>query len=203
VADLFTLTELGSWLQRTIASNDPTGTLARSAATSIVENYCRTSFTTTDTSTEYLKVRDGYVLLPKRPVVSVTSVKAIESDGTPGATIAGWTFNGIDRVWLSGLTDVVINRSEALFEQDVDVVEVVYDYGWATVPDDVKHVALELAGNYYSNPTGLRQETVGGYSVTYAGSNEVFGIALTPGQKAILDRYRVKATTVRTGVSWR
>lgn len=201
MADLFALTELASWVQSDL--DTATATLARDNATAIIENYCRTSFTAEGTATEVLRVRDGWVRLSNRPVTSITTVKAMNDDGNPGASIAGWTWDGLDRLDVSGWADIIINRAEALLDDDVDTVEVVYDYGHTTVPADVKAVAIELAGAYYNNPAGLRQETVGGYSVTYAGGNDMFGLALTKGQRDILDRYRVKSRTMRTGLTWR
>jgi hypothetical protein len=200
MADLFTLDELDDHTQSTIAVD--VATLARTRATAVIENYCRTTFTGTSTATEVLRVKDGFVRLPRRPVNSITSVKVIGTDGTAGAAITGWAFDGIDRVDVRGWSRTIINLAADLADGVTDTVQVVWVYGYATVPADVKAVALEVAGMQVANPQGLRQETVGGYSVTYAGGNDVFGLALTDGQKSVLDEYRIKRTSMRTGTAW-
>lgn len=200
MADLFTLDELNDHTQSTIDTD--VATLARARATATIQNYCKTTFTGTSTATEVLRVKDGLVRLPRRPVNSITSVKAINADGTAGAAITGWSFDGIDRIDVRGWSRTIINLAADLADGVTDTVQVVWVHGYAAVPDDVKAVALEVAGMQVGNPQGLRQETVGGYSVTYAGGNDVFGLALTDGQKSILDEYRIKRTSMRTGTAW-
>lgn len=193
MADLFALTELASLVQSDL--DTATATLARTNATAVIEAYCRTSFTATGTATDVLRVIDGKVKLPRRPVSEVTTVKAIDSDGTAGATITGWSFDGIDTIDVTGWDVLQINLGEDA--GDMETVQVTYDYGYAAVPGDIKAVALDLAASAYANPLKLKQETIGGYSATYAGTGDTFGIALSPSQRLVLDRYRMRYHSVR------
>lgn len=192
MADLFTLEELASRVQSDL--DTATATLARAGATALVESYCRTSFTATAETTLVLRVRDGRVRLPHRPVTAVSSVSTIGDDGAPLAVLAGWTFDGIDTVRVDGIAGIINLAEDALTSGTVSVT---FTYGYATVPADVKEVALSVAHRMYTNPAGMRQESVGAYSVTI-GTNEV-GTTLYSAEKLVLDRYRKTTGTVRTG----
>lgn len=204
MADLFTTAELELYLSLdTGALDTDRASIIHDQVAAIIANYCRTTFTTTTEATEVLRVRDGWVRLPNKPVTAVTSVKRVDADGTAGLAVAGWSFDGIDRINLRGWDNLVVNLAADLADDYTDTVQVVYTYGYTAVPADVKAVALDLSTSLYNNPSGLRQETVGGWSGTWAGGNDVFGVALTAGQRAILDRYRVKQRTMPVGTSWR
>jgi hypothetical protein len=141
-----------------------------------------------------LRVRDGRVRLPHRPVTAVSSVSTVGDDGAPLATIAGWTFDGIDTVRVDGISGIINLAEDALTSGTVSVT---FTHGYAAVPADVKEVALSVAHRIYSNPGGLRQESVGAYSATF-GTQEV-GTTLYAAEKLILDRYRKTTGTARIG----
>jgi hypothetical protein len=69
-----------------------------------------------------------------------------------------------------------------------DDIDVVYSYGLAAAPEDIVAVAADLCVSAISNPTGIRQETVGQYSYTLA--DAAAGMALSVDQAAILNHYR-------------
>ncbi|MBN1174006.1 MAG: hypothetical protein JXA67_17670 [Micromonosporaceae bacterium] len=56
------------------------------------------------------------------------------------------------------------------------VVRVTYSHGYATIPDDLVAIVLDVAAVLYDNPTSLRQISLGDYSETKA--SEVLGAAL-------------------------
>jgi len=43
---------------------------------------------------------------------------------------------------------------------------------WADLPMDVQAVVVAAAARAVDNPSGIRQQTIGEYSVTYAGAND-------------------------------
>lgn len=74
-------------------------------------------------------------------------------------------------------------------------VRLTYSHGYTEIPDDIMDVVLDLASLNLSNPFGLRSETVGGESVTYA--TETIGNAtLTKDHRAELRPYRRAAFSV-------
>lgn len=170
---LATVDQLAAWMQV------EAGTLPASAATtleivsSIVRAEARQNFTRA-TTTVKLYPSNGYVILPQRPVVSVS---AVTRDGT--ALVEGQDYTvRHDRVWLTGYTPV----------------SVTFTHGYASVPGDVLAVVLTAASRVLNNPSDLRQETVGSMSVTYA--SETVGASLAPADKDLLARYRRRAAMV-------
>lgn len=47
-------------------------------------------------------------------------------------------------------------------------VQITYTHGYAAIPGEVKRVCLQAAARAYRNPAGLRSETIGSESYTYA-----------------------------------
>jgi hypothetical protein len=79
------------------------------------------------------------------------------------------------------------------FTQGYQTVEVVYSYGYATPPDDVKEVALALCVNKVSRfgYEGIRSERVGNYSVAFTDPlNRRYSTEWNV-YKDVLDKYKV------------
>lgn len=122
----------------------------------------------------------GVITLPQRPVISVTSVVA------DGVTLASgkWFYDHA--------------RSELqLQDPDVDIVVVTYIAGYDDLPGDLKAVTLALAVDEINNPRGLASERLADYQVTYGAGSGAESSGLTARQRAILDRYRGGASTIR------
>ncbi len=191
MTDLFTLSELASYLQRDL--DTASATLAQQGAQAIVRGYCRQDFTAaTYTSANLPIVADGgywRVDLPQRPVTAVSSVSVNSTAYTLGT----------DYAWNGSSPYIRLSRlvyTSAAF-QDEPRATVTYSAGYATVPADVKDVALAVAARQYDNPRGLRMESIDDYSGTRAGSdNDLAGVSLLLPEKAILNRYRITAGSV-------
>lgn len=178
---LATVSQLESWMQV-----DP-GTLPASAssvldtASAIVRAEARQSFTRgTSTVTLYPSSTRGippqrYVDLPQRPVVSVASV--VQGGKT-----------------LVAETDYKLRR-DRLYLNGCEPVSVTFTHGYTETPGDVLAVVLTAAQRVLSNPSDLRQETVGSVSVTYAA--ETIGVSLSQADKDLLARYRRRVAVVR------
>lgn len=130
-----------------------------------------------ETSTQTLRSDGGRVWLPQRPVVEVADVQ------------------------LDGQTVGFVRCGDTL-HVDVDVcdVDVTYTYGYDPVPGEVVAVVALLAARLAVNGTGVKQESVGSYSVTYA-SGDAGG--LTRREMRTLSRYRHAAVgSVTTPSKW-
>lgn len=120
----------------------------------------------------------GIIELRSRPVTSITSVTDMD-----GVAIDYVEFDG-----LSTLYNLFPNQ----------VIDLVYSHGFATVPKDIKGVALGSASRVMYNPSGLRQETVGAISVTYPGiGGEAGTINFSSLERAILAKYGENAASMR------
>lgn len=119
----------------------------------------------------------GSVLeLPERPVVSVSSVSL---DGQTLVSGNGYDLAGGSLVAgvavLEPLAGHVYGRQGATgasgssWGSPASSVAVTYTHGWATIPTVVKSATLAIAARMIGGNTGqVRQESIAGYSVTYA-----------------------------------
>lgn len=130
---------------------------------------------------------DGIIQLSKGPVNSIASVKK-----TDGATRVGWSFDEIDEI--DGL-------------EAHEVVVVTYSAGHSSPPGVLKFVAASAATRQMVNPNGIRQETVGAMSQTFAAGDGASGtVYFTSTEELILNKYKMTMTTWHTGPrsrSWR
>lgn len=152
-----------------------------------IEAACETCRTVTDqtltlvASDTALLDGDGTssLILPQMPVREVLAVSV-----TP-------TSDAVPLV----ITDHVLRRDGVLvrpwgrwWQHGDQNVTVTYSHGYIEVPADLRMVAVSIARRALGRVAGVRSETLGAYSVTYAESgseNE-----LTDGEKAILRKYR-------------
>ena len=185
MTDLFTLSELASYLQKDLDTSS--ATIAKDSAQAIVRAYCRQEFTSATYTGAVLRIvpdRSWWrVDLPQRPVTAVSSVAV---NGTAYTLGTDYAWDGISS--LIRLAQLVYTSAQ--FQDDPTAV-VTYTAWYATIPADVKAVALAVAGRQYDNPRGLRQESVDDYSETRAGSDaDLAGTSMLAPERAILDRYR-------------
>ncbi|ETK36131.1 hypothetical protein [Microbispora sp. ATCC PTA-5024] len=69
-----------------------------------------------------------------------------------------------------------------------DRVQVTYSHGYASIPDDIVGVVLDVAARSMTNTMGLRTVTIDDYTRTYA--NETLGTTLTQQNRDALAAYR-------------
>ncbi|MEV0445448.1 hypothetical protein AB0I84_08185 [Streptomyces spectabilis] len=169
---LATVDQLAAWMQREADELPEGAALVLDVASTIVRREARQSFTR-GTSSATLYPREGWAVLPQRPVISVQEVRR------------GGQLVPADR-W-----QLVRDRVRVLDDQAVTVT---YTHGYASVPADVLAVVLTLAGRVLTNPSDLRQESVGSVNVTY--SAETIGASLAPADRNLLARYRRRVAVV-------
>lgn len=162
------------------AAEESRAQLMLDIATATIQSYTGQQIELVEDDEVTLDPRDREVLLlPELPVVDVTTVE-------------------IDGDALVIADDVYHYPDGRLYRQDGTVwgsarqtVVVTYDHGYETIPDDIRGICLSIASRLYSNPQGLRQESIGTYSRTF-GSGDV-ATDLSAGEKRILDAYRIRS----------
>jgi hypothetical protein len=148
--------------------------------TSYIESVVGYLFADTDLTERLQADYDGIIRLTKKPVTAVTEIKSIA-----GATVIGWAWDGLDEV--DG------------FESH-QVVDISYSAGFTTAPSDLKNLALSVAARQVVNPNGIRQQTVGAISETFAAGDGMAGaVFFTPMENRILTNYLTKTDTWRLG----
>lgn len=111
------------------------------------------------------------LVLPQRPADDPT---VVEVDGD---VVTDFT------VITDGLGRTALHRLEGWVSYDLVTnapqrVSVTYSHGYDAIPAEIKRVCLQVAGRGYRNPEGLRSETVGSESYTYA-TETIAGVDLT------------------------
>ena len=131
-------------------------------------------------ATSRLRVKDGAVRLPQRPVIDVTAVADTDGNDLDVTWVAG------DRIALTGTT--------------AEWVDVTYSFGYEEVPSEIVAVVCQIAGRAFGRPpdeTGMQSETIGQYSYTVGAAAAAGGLGMLADERAVLDRYRRVGGLVR------
>lgn len=157
-----------------------------------------TDFTEAET-TLVLRVDGNRIGLPKRPVTSVDLISQVNDDGSEGAAVVGWSFDGIHTVRVCA-QDFVINSGN--FENDPETVYVTWHHGHGEVPEDVRWAVAQMVARAVNGPSpGLESLTAGAYSETQADGGESGAAYMTEEEKMTARAYRPpspNATSVQT-----
>lgn len=131
----------------------------------------------------------GRFALPQYPVVSITSVTQFDPDAVDGVGDAvAYEWDGLNTITFSGWPDG--------FELNGwvrSVANMTYVHGYDPVPDDIVAVVSQMAGRAYGLPasdSGVTQESLGAYSVSYGIAAASGGVGMLPDERAIVQRYR-------------
>lgn len=174
MAALATVTDVAARLGRTLTTEESSRvTAALEDVSAAIRAYTGQQITP-GTSTVRLQNHYGDVVLPQRPVTAVTAVRTVTGEGVEEpymgySYIAGQRVRSLPPGW----------------------VEVDYTHGYEAVPDEIKSVACQVVLRWLPNPTGIRGEVTGPFSVTYAipATGVPMGLILTRDEKKVLDRY--------------
>lgn len=133
--------------------------------------------------------------LPQRPVAKVSAVSVNGVALVPG----GWAWNERQLIRIGAgprAFDSPIGASDQLqtsagwhWSGPQATVEVSYSHGFVPIPDDIAAVCRAMVMRSLLNPAGVKSESIGGYSVTYA-DVDGGGVGLAADDKALLRRYR-------------
>jgi hypothetical protein len=176
-------------------------------ASSLVRNYCGQLFDFVEDDVVTINgTGTAVMLLPELPVAAVTKVWAplegaggIIGTGDPelAPTDGGTVFvEGIDYEWDE---DGIIRRIHpvAIWRRRFRWYEITYDHGFAGTPETIETVVKRVAARGFTNPEGIRQETIGRYSYTNGG--ESTGLALFAPDMKDLEHFRIKPARPRAG----
>lgn len=162
-------------------------------ASAVVRAYTRRDFTRT-TETVRLRPRGNKVVLPQRPVISVTSIATVVSFGHTEMTIPTPAYSWVSGPEIQFLDATTIYNAPTLEIGDEENlwIEVVYTHGYDDVPYDVMAVVANMVVRNLSVPSAgmIDLETVGPYTVRYSGFTSAGPLSLSPADRDVLNRYR-------------
>lgn len=142
-----------------------------------------------ETSTIRATMHCGRFTLPQHPVVSVGAVTNFDS------TAVGGVGDAITYEW-DGLSTIVGGGGLNRFDLDYGwgaVANITYTHGYDPVPDDIIAVVSQMAGRAFGLPSsdsGVTQESLGAYSVSYGIAAASGGVGMLMDERAIVLRYR-------------
>lgn len=157
-------------------------------ASAVVIDFCRHDFQ--DHADEVHRLDGKGTISLLLPTINVTDVSAIVEDPDGDAT-------SLDADAYEWNADGIVRRLDGgLFARRFRWYAVTASWGYAAVPDAVQGVVARVARRGYSNPDGISQESLGGYSYSLAstvGSTGFggAGIGLLPGDMRELGEYRI------------
>ncbi|MEV6124382.1 hypothetical protein AB0M23_28395 [Streptomyces sp. NPDC052077] len=126
---------------------------------------------TAQTSEVRLPVSRGTVTLPGSPILSVSGVRAVGADGSPGEQIA-WVWGGDERL--------------AVPHHLVAQVDVTYRHGFEVLPDGLVELVCQVAFRLSQQPAQgegmLRTASVDDAAFTYASEQIAAAGDLMPGE---------------------
>jgi len=194
-----TLVDLEQFLQVDIDDADKVASANRAIveATVAIQNYCRQQIELAEDEEITLDSAGGTrVFLPELPVIDVSVV--VEDDETLD----------VDDDYKLGQHGI-LHRVGAYWTSGIQIVQITYSHGYATIPDDVVSICARAAARAYQaglraaeveGVPGVASKSLGDYAVAFGaeagGSQEgVLGASAAPillrSEKRILDRYRV------------
>jgi hypothetical protein len=207
VAALASLVDLSDRIGTLTAAQTARAPALLDDASALVRRYTRQDFELVTNDAIVLRPVGGVLRLPQRPVVAVDSVAMIKIDGTPGPPFSGWSWDGLDKITITGhgIAGLVDPFWPWAIELAGRTYQVIYDHGEALIPDDVIAVVANMVNRVLTAPSlteGLQAERLGEYSYqAQQGAAAVSGTAvrLTQGDKddLIAAGYRRRSTTVQ------
>ena len=152
---------------------------------------------------------DKTLQLPQRPVVGITSLtvngqlynssqykwnragKITLNSGSFMPDFGNITTPGNQMVGPAGSSGSVPASSMFSWGGPGAVIVVVYDHGFATIPQDITNIVAGMVALQMSTSPGIVRETIGTYSAIYAKNGNGGGMSLTEENKKELKFYRL------------
>lgn len=196
MTDLATTADLEARLGRDLTDDEAArATALLTDASGLVRDFTRQDFTAVSGDTIILRPVGSLLRLPQRPVTAVTSVSAVAPDGTSTATMTGWSWDGRDKIDLTFATFRPDWSSPAWSDRAFpDTYQVVYDHGYATVPDVVVATVCAMVLRTLLSPSmtpGMVAERIGAYNyqLQQGGGAAGASVVMTDADEKALCRY--------------
>ena len=171
MAALATPADLALYTQLPITDDDASALLLLDLASDQVRDYLNMQLDYVSNDQVTLDPINGMVFLPEMPVVSVSLVEYTKDNGATWTAATRFAEG-------TGYGDYIVNRKAGYVESVTypsiiwplapDSWRVTYTHGFAVLPNTIKTVILENAGNAYSSPVSVEQERTGMRQVKYA-----------------------------------
>jgi len=202
MANLVTLQQYKDFAGLTGVSEDSKINVIIPAVSQAVKTYCGTTIIDyyTTAKTEYFDIYDNYtnaILVDESPLVSVTSVKERTGQADSYTTLITGNSDGsgkyeytidIDRDTIYRTTAT----GDAFFPKGRKAVEVVYNAGYSSTPEDLKLACFDLV-KYYLKDERKDRLTIAGASIQNQVSTSLReNIGFPDHIKRILDFYKVQ-----------
>jgi hypothetical protein len=179
---LATPTQLGAFMQETIATTDASALLYLSIASGMVRDALQQQISAVADEVILVDPLDGaYVLLPELPIGAVTLVETF--DGTAWVTADPATYTVSKRLGMIAAKP----GYGASWPSAPESWRVTYSHGFNTVPDAIVGVVLGVAARAYASPVAVDSERIGGYQVKYL----IESAGFSPLEQLSLSRYKV------------
>lgn len=197
MADLCVVADIENRLGRVLTDAEVMRVTALIAdASASIRNYTRQTITE-ETTTDVLRIRNGRVRLPQRPVTAVTTVVNVNGD----PVIYQW--DGADM--LAASSNVPDSWAWVPWRNGINNLTVTYTHGYATVPDDIVAVCCSIVMRSLGREpvdAGLQSETIQGYSYTLGAIGAAGAVGLLQSEKDILDAYCRVGGQINTMPAW-
>lgn len=171
--------ELSAYTTGLIASSDPRADIILAGATKALQRYCGWDIAPATDVTVYL---DGGTEELYLPTLKLNSIASITVDGE-ALTEFEW----------SRRTGNVRRSDRIGFPEVYGGIVVVFNSGYAEVPDDLKQIVLQVSATALSSPTGATREQAGQVSTMWATTapGVAGGLTLLDRDYAILAAYKL------------
>lgn len=162
---LATVAQLASYLQVTLADDDPTGTLMLSIASGMVRDYLHQALDSVLADVVVLDPINGaYVVLPELPVTGFNQLELLDEDGVTWNVADPTTYTVSTRLGM-----IAGQPGCGVFWPSLPGTwRVTYSHGFATLPDSLLGVVLGVAARACNSPAAIDLERIGAYQVKYA-----------------------------------
>lgn len=154
-------------------------------ATAAIQSMCRQALTRATSTVAIKGTWDREILLPERPVVSVSDVTV------NGRAVEGFEVTGRSLLWSSSTR--FLGGARAGFPANWGgpdcLVGFTYTHGFDPIPDDLVALCVDMAAMSISVPVGARTEStsLGSYQESIA--YDLKGEAVKPLLSAVIGRY--------------
>lgn len=192
-----TVQEFANHMQATVTTSAATSAL--NTATSRIQSATGQDFVLVEDDEITLRGGAGWIRLPQRPVIEVSSVVTQflgDSATTTQAVNVEYTRWGDELTWIAGGYSRLgaSPRWPYMYWDWPEFVTVTYTHGYAVIPDDVKGTCLDLAAEIYSSPDGSGYESIEDYAVRRDNAERT---PATLALKALVRRYGTRSASVQ------
>jgi hypothetical protein len=186
---LCTLEDLKTHLEIEASGQDPFLTNLVLRATQFIETYCSRQFMSREFTEYYSGDGTNSIMLPNTPITAISQIKDDKSEQ------AGFDYGSSDEndaFSFESWGKVLLTDGDVFYEPGSTYplrnYKFVYTGGYATAPEDLRQVCVELAAaKFYlkdKQRQGIASKSVAGQTITYRPDD------LSPAQKEVLEAYR-------------